>query len=459
MLPSRLRRADGEELPLPCELGMPSISAYCVTGSRPSPLPSAARSSAASGMRSTPRLLLTQALPASSGTRLRTVSTGRPHSSPTLARCPPRMRNRPRSVAIHNASPTTWKPNTVRGSPPALSNRTGSTVPSARSTLAPSTEPIHRSPPIDASAVTRPWGMPATGGAGRTPRPSITTTPRRVPTHTRWASSTAIARTADPDVVRRIDGHARIAGRQRDARRRRDVVQAPVRMHAAQAVVLEQQPQPAGTVHRHVVDQGARPCLRAFQVLPAAVLVPAEVAARIAEPQPSPGIHVQRADAVVAQARGRATAEGGEVDAVVADHAFPRGEPEVAVRGLGRVAHRVVRQAVARGPCIGRIVAQRWRTRRGGQRQRRLGPQQQAQAMRDAPPGPARRRQPVVLRVLHVFLLPAVPQPPRWRTASNRQMPAATDTLRLSTSPGMGMRTRPSQVSRVSRRRPSASPP
>src|SRR5690606_39245474 len=47
----------------------------------------------------------------------------------------------------------------------------------------------------------------------------------------------------------------------------------------------------------------------------------------------------------------------------------------------------------------------------------------------------------------------------RCRTASNRTTPAATETLRLSMSPGIGMRARPSQCSRVSRRRPSPSPP
>src|SRR5690606_28415163 len=62
---------------------------------------------------------------------------------------------------------------------------------------------------------------------------------------------------ADPDVARRIDGHALEAGPERDARWRRDVVQAPVRMHAAQAMALEQQPHPALLIHRHAVDQRA----------------------------------------------------------------------------------------------------------------------------------------------------------------------------------------------------------
>src|SRR5690606_32170471 len=47
----------------------------------------------------------------------------------------------------------------------------------------------------------------------------------------------------------------------------------------------------------------------------------------------------------------------------------------------------------------------------------------------------------------------------RWRTASNRAMPVATDTLRLSNLPGIGIFTSWSQFSRVSRRRPSPSLP
>ena len=45
------------------------------------------------------------------------------------------------------------------------------------------------------------------------------------------------------------------------------------------------------------------------------------------------------------------------------------------------------------------------------------------------------------------------------RTASNNATPVATDTLRLSSSPGIGIFTNWSQCSRVRRRRPSASPP
>jgi hypothetical protein len=47
----------------------------------------------------------------------------------------------------------------------------------------------------------------------------------------------------------------------------------------------------------------------------------------------------------------------------------------------------------------------------------------------------------------------------RRRTESNKQIPAATDTLRLPTSPAIGMRTNKSHFSRVSRRMPSPSAP
>ena len=50
-------------------------------------------------------------------------------------------------------------------------------------------------------------------------------------------------------------------------------------------------------------------------------------------------------------------------------------------------------------------------------------------------------------------------QPIRWRKASNRQTPAATETLRLSTAPAMGMRTSSSQCLRVSWRMPAPSAP
>src|SRR6202044_2231589 len=49
--------------------------------------------------------------------------------------------------------------------------------------------------------------------------------------------------------------------------------------------------------------------------------------------------------------------------------------------------------------------------------------------------------------------------PARWRPASNRAIPAATDTLSDSICPAMGMRTRKSQESRVRRRIPSPSAP
>src|SRR5438067_7258466 len=47
----------------------------------------------------------------------------------------------------------------------------------------------------------------------------------------------------------------------------------------------------------------------------------------------------------------------------------------------------------------------------------------------------------------------------RWRRASYRQTPDATDTFRLSTEPNIGMLTKRSQVSRVRRRMPSPSEP
>jgi hypothetical protein len=47
----------------------------------------------------------------------------------------------------------------------------------------------------------------------------------------------------------------------------------------------------------------------------------------------------------------------------------------------------------------------------------------------------------------------------RRRTESNKQIPAATETLRLPTSPAIGMRTSRSHFSRVSRRIPSPSAP
>ena len=47
----------------------------------------------------------------------------------------------------------------------------------------------------------------------------------------------------------------------------------------------------------------------------------------------------------------------------------------------------------------------------------------------------------------------------RRRTDSKRHTPADTETLRLSTSPAIGIRTSKSQFSRVSRRIPSPSAP
>src|SRR6185436_20834647 len=48
---------------------------------------------------------------------------------------------------------------------------------------------------------------------------------------------------------------------------------------------------------------------------------------------------------------------------------------------------------------------------------------------------------------------------PRWRTASYRQIPLATETFRLSTPPSIGMDTSASQVLRVSWRMPVPSAP
>ncbi|KAG1598329.1 hypothetical protein G6F46_014193 [Rhizopus delemar] len=87
----------------------------------------------------------------------------------------------------------------------------------------------------------------------------------------------------------------------------------------------------------------------------------ADIAARIADPQPALAIDVERADAVVAQARAGTAVEHGEIQAVVAHQAFPGGEPEMPLRGLRDVTQRVVRQAVARGPDVDRVVPQRRR--------------------------------------------------------------------------------------------------
>ena len=238
-------------------------------------------------------------------------------------------------------------------------------------------------------------------------------------------------------------------------------------------MAFEQQPHAPLPVHRHVVDQRLRPLRRAFDIGPATVrFQPPDVAARIADPQPAARIHVQRTDAVVAQGLFAAAVEHGERHAVVADHAFPGREPQVAIRGLRDVAQGVVRQPVARGPGIDGVVAQCrrvWRPAAGGRRSRNPGQRGKQQRDHEAPgphpPAPSRRPRPASrFRVRHSRSPePRAPAPhgrqARWRTASNRQTPAATDTFRLSMSPGIGMRTSPSQCSRVSRRRPSASPP
>jgi hypothetical protein len=64
---------------------------------------------------------------------------------------------------------------------------------------------------------------------------------------------------------------------------------------------------------------------------------------------------------------------------------------------------------------------------------------------------------PIILLLTRAF---SKNQPtPRWRRASYSSTPAATETLMLSTRPAMGMATRKSHSSRVSRRSPFPSPP
>ncbi|KAF1055685.1 MAG: hypothetical protein GAK43_00482 [Stenotrophomonas maltophilia] len=151
-----------------------------------------------------------------------------------------------------------------------------------------------------------------------------------------------------------------------------------------------QQPQAPAVVHLHGLDQDLR---RAGVVLPdlplAIAAAAADVAARITDPQPALAVHQQRADAVVAQAGPRAAVEHGEIQPVVAHQAFPRGEPQMAFGGLGDIAQRVVRQAVARGPHVDGIVAQRrWPVLR---RQRAGQQQQHAQQCQPQPLQPAAR--------------------------------------------------------------------
>ncbi len=106
----------------------------------------------------------------------------------------------------------------------------------------------------------------------------------------------------------------------------------------------------------------------------------ADVAARITDPQATLAVDEQRTDAVVAQARAGAAVEHGEIQAVVAHQAFPGREPQVAFGGLRDVTQRVVRQAIARGPYINGIVAQRRRPFLRSHRQRE-GQQQAQQAL------------------------------------------------------------------------------
>lgn len=142
-VPSPRTTAVGPELPLACELAMPSISLKLVSTTRGC-RPSATRSRLARSVYSTPRLLVIHRWPAWSGRSSNTVSTGMPCSRPTRASLPPRTRYRPRSVVIHTASPRRMKPNTVRAPPRPSSGRGCTWVP--RSTSAPSRVPIQTAP-------------------------------------------------------------------------------------------------------------------------------------------------------------------------------------------------------------------------------------------------------------------------------------------------------------------------
>ncbi len=165
---------------------------------------------------------------------------------------------------------------------------------------------------------------------------------------------------ADPDPVLRINHQPGEAHRHRQVGRRRPVDDARVRRQIADALAFVQQPQPALAVHLHGLDQHLR---RIRLVLPdpplAITAAVADIAARVADPQPALAVDEQRADAVVAQARARAAVEHGEIQAVVAHQPFPGGEPQMALRRLCDVAQRVVRQAIARGPYVDGVVAQR----------------------------------------------------------------------------------------------------
>ena len=83
---------------------------------------------------------------------------------------------------------------------------------------------------------------------------------------------------------------------------------------------------------------------------PAPTIEDGHAAARGAHHQRAIGGDPQRPDAVVAQRGHVAAVEYLELEAVVADEAFPGGEPEVAVRGLDDRVDLVVRKGFARGP-------------------------------------------------------------------------------------------------------------
>ncbi|KAG1463254.1 hypothetical protein G6F57_013791 [Rhizopus arrhizus] len=167
---------------------------------------------------------------------------------------------------------------------------------------------------------------------------------------------------ADPDPVLRVDHQFGEAHRHRQFSRRRLVDDALVRHQVAEPLAFVQQPQASLAVHLHGLDQHLRGIALVLPDPPLAVVAAmADIAARIADPQPALAIDVERADAVVAQARAGTAVEHGEIQAVVAHQAFPGGEPEMPLRGLRDVTQRVVRQAVARGPDVDRVVPQRRR--------------------------------------------------------------------------------------------------
>lgn len=84
-----------------------------------------------------------------------------------------------------------------------------------------------------------------------------------------------------------------------------------------------------------------------------------EGAARAAGDESSTGVDVERAKCAVLQHGDLAAVEGGEGLPVVADQAFPRGEPQIALGRLRDGVDGVVRQAVPGGPVVAEQVLQR----------------------------------------------------------------------------------------------------